>query len=219
MYRSKYDSELEELNLELIRMGAMAEQTIENAMRALDGCDVNLAKRVIEEDDAVDNMARQIESRSLKLIMRQQPVAKDLRSVSAALKMITDLERICDQAADIAEITIMLCGIENIVQPANIRKMGVLAVEMVRLAVDSFVKNSTEIAAQVIRMDDKQDALFDMVKNELIDIVLADRKQVDRAVDFLLIAKYLERISDHAENIADWTGFAVTGVHKKERIL
>lgn len=219
MVRSKYDTELEELKLDLIRMGSMAERAIESTMHALDRCDVELATQVIENDDAVDNLARHIESRSLKLIMRQQPVAKDLRSVSAALKMITDLERICDQAADIADITTILCRSGKVEQPALIRQMGVLAMEMVSLAVDSFVKNSVDIAQKVMRMDDKQDKLFDTVKHELLDIVMQDRNHMDRIVDFLLIAKYLERISDHAENIADWTEFSVTGVHKSERIL
>ncbi len=219
MVRSKYDTELEELKLDLIRMGSMAEQAIEHTMQALDRCDVEQAQSVIENDDAVDNLARHIESRSLKLIMRQQPVAKDLRSVSAALKMITDLERICDQAADIADIITILCRGGKVEQPALIRQMGTLAVEMVSLAVDSFVKNSVEIAHKVMSLDDKQDKLFDTVKHELMDIVMQDRNHMDRIVDYLLIAKYLERISDHAENIADWTEFSVTGVHKSERIL
>ncbi len=217
--RNRYDSELEHLNLDLIRMGAMAEQAIQNAMQVLIDCDITLAQRIIDVDDLVDGMARQIESRSMKLIMKQQPVAKDLRTISTALKMITDIERICDQAADIAEISISLCKNVGFKKPAHIMKMGRLAIEMVRKAVDSYVKLDTGLADSVIEMDDEQDALFNTVKNELVDSVIEDRKSIDHSVDFLLIAKYLERISDHAENIAEWATFAVTGIHKHERIL
>ena len=217
--RNRYESELENLNLDLIRMGAMAETAIRSAMKALNGSDAQLARRIIEDDDLVDGMARQIESRSMKLIMKQQPVAKDLRAVSAALKMITDIERICDQAADIAEMSATMRPGPGFQRPSHIEAMGRLAVEMVRTAVDSYVKLDTELTDKVIAMDDRQDELFNTVKNELVDSMLRDRKDVDASIDYLLIAKYLERISDHAENIAGWTAFAVTGIHKHERIL
>ncbi len=219
MTRNRYEQELEALNLDLIRMGAMTEQAIEQAMQVLDTCDIELAYKVIEADDAVDQMARQIETRSMKLIMKQQPVAGDLRIISAALKMITDLERIGDQAADIAEIAVMLCKKPGGQKPGHIKEMEKQAVDMVRAAVDSYVKMSAEAAGRVIQMDTAQDELFNTVKQELMELAYGDRNAIDYVVDFLLIIKYLERISDHAENIADWTLFAIDGTHKNERIL
>ncbi len=174
---------------------------------------------MIENDDNIDDMARHIESRSMKLIMKQQPVAGDLRIISAALKMITDLERIGDQAADIAEIAIVLCKNPLRQKPEYIGEMEKKAVEMVRAAVDSYVKMSGPLAENVIQMDDVQDGLFNNAKNALMDMALEDRNDIDYVVDYLLIIKYLERISDHAENIADWTLFAINGTHKNERIL
>lgn len=219
MTRTRYEQELEALNLDLIRMGSMTEQSIEQAMQALDACDIDLANKVIESDDQIDEMARHIESRSMKLIMKQQPVAGDLRTISAALKMITDLERIGDQAADIAEIAIMLCKKPGNRKPGHIKEMEKQAVKMVSAAVDAYVKLSEPMAENVIAMDDIQDELFNTVKNELMDIASEDKSAIDYVVDYLLIVKYLERISDHAENIADWTLFAINGTHKNERIL
>lgn len=216
--RSRYDIELEELNLELIRMGALAETAIMQTIELLESHDVELANKIIEEDDHVDGMARHIESRSMKLIMKQQPVAQDLRNISTALKMITDIERICDQAADIAEIALVMDQKEMAV-PQHIPVMGRHAAQMVRLSIDSFVKRDIEIAKKVIQMDDRQDQMFDTVKNELVEIAIQDREAVDGVVDYLLIAKYWERIADHAENIAEWTMFAQTGVHKDKRLL
>ncbi len=217
--KNSYDAELEELKLELIRMGAMAEQAILDAMRVLNDFDMELIASIMENDDVIDEMARRIESRSMKLIMKRQPVAGDLRTVSAALKMVTDLERIGDQAADIAEISKMLRKNPAAKKPAHISAMENTAVTMVHAAVDCYVNMSVESADKVIEMDDTQDGLFNKVKEELIDLAIEDRKNVDAAVDYLMVAKYLERISDHAENIADWTLFAITGIHKKERIL
>lgn len=219
MVRNRFETELEELQLELIRMGALAEQVIENTMLAMESLDIQKAKEIIEDDDTVDNMARQIESKALKIIMRQQPVAKDLRSVSAALKMITDIERICDQAADIAEIIRMLKKHDEVLHLAHIAEMGKTAAKMVHLAVDSFVQNDLDIAVRVIAMDDQQDDLFNQTKNELLNAAIEDSGKIDMVIDYLMIAKYLERISDHAENIADWTTFSITGVHKNERII
>jgi phosphate transport system protein len=219
MVRNRFETELNDLHLELTRMGALAEQVIEDTMLALDTLDSALADKVMEEDDHVDSMARHIESKALKIIMRQQPVARDLRSVSAALKMITDIERICDQAADIAEIIKMLNKRGDGVCLATINDMGRVAINMVRLAVDSFVKDSIDTAERVIKMDDDQDSLFNQAKEELLALALEDRDQIDLVIDCLMIAKYLERISDHAENIADWTTFVVTGMHKNEQII
>lgn len=217
--RNKFDVELENLNLDLIRMGAMAEETITKVLSVIEECDMAGAREIIEDDDLMDAMARQIESRSMKLIMKQQPVAKDLRMISTALKMITDIERICDQAADISEITLTICKNLTIDRPQHIQKMGKRAAQMVHMAVDSYVHRDMELAEQVIELDNEVDRLYDVVKNELLQMAIEDQEKIDQIVDFLMIAKYLERIGDHAENIAEWAMFSETGVHKDKRIL
>ena len=217
--RNKFDVELEDLNLDLIRMGARAEETITKVVSVIENCDMEGAKEIIEDDDLVDAMARQIESRSMKLIMKQQPVAKDLRMISTALKMITDIERICDQAADISEITLCVCKEIVIEKPKHIPKMGKTTAQMVHMAVESYVHRDMELAEKVIEMDNEVDRLYDVVKNELLEMAIRDKDKIDQIVDFLMIAKYLERIGDHAENIAEWTVFSETGVHKDKRIL
>ncbi len=217
--RNKFDVELEDLNLDLIRMGAKAEETINKVLSVIDNCDAEGARQIIEDDDVVDAMSRQIESRSMKLIMKQQPVAKDLRLISTALKMITDIERICDQAADISEITLSVCKEIVIEKPGHIQKMGKTTAQMVHMAVESYVRRDMSIAEKVIEMDNEVDRLYDVVKNELLEMAIADKEKIDQIVDFLMIAKYLERIGDHAENIAEWAVFSETGVHKDKRIL
>ena len=217
--RNKFDIELENLNLDLIRMAAMAEETITKVLRVIEECDTTGAREIIDDDDVVDAMARQIESRSMKLIMKQQPVAKDLRMISTALKMITDIERICDQAADISEITLSICKNLTIRRPQHIQKMGKRAAQMVHMAVDSYVHRDMVMAEQVIDLDNEVDRLYDVVKTELLNMAIKDKEKIDQIVDFLMIAKYLERIGDHAETIAEWAMFSETGVHKDKRIL
>ena len=204
--RNRFDVELEDLNLDLIRMGARAEQTITKVVKVIENCDVEGAKEIIE-------------SRSMKLIMKQQPVAKDLRMISTALKMITDIERICDQAADISEITLSVCKNLLIEKPQHIPKMGRTTAQMVHMAVDSYVHRDVGLAEEVKEMDNEVDRLYDVVKNELLNVAIEDKEKIDQIVDFLMIAKYLERIGDHAENIADWAIFSETGVHKDSRII
>jgi len=217
--RNKFDIELEDLHLDLIRMGARAEETIKKVVNVIETCDMEGAREIIEDDDIVDGMARQIESRSMKLIMKQQPVATDLRMISTALKMITDIERICDQAADISEITLCVCKEVMITKPRHIPKMGHTTAQMVHMAVDSYVHRDMKLAEQVIEMDNEVDHLYDVVKTELLEMAIENREKIDQIVDFLMIAKYLERIGDHAENIAEWAVFSETGVHKDRRIL
>ncbi|MEG1990573.1 MAG: phosphate signaling complex protein PhoU, partial [Christensenella sp.] len=194
--RNKFDVELEELHLDLIRMGARAEQTITKVISVIENCDAEGAREIIEDDDLVDAMARRIESRSMKLIMKQQPVAKDLRMISTALKMITDIERICDQAADISEITLSLC--KDKITAKHIPKMGFVTAQMVHMAVDSYVHRDMGLAEEVIKMDDEVDHLYDIVKTELLEMAINDKEKIDQIVDLLMIAKYLERIGDHA---------------------
>ncbi len=217
--RMAFDKALEDLNMDLVNMGGMAENAIEKSITALKKQDIILAKQVIQGDNAVDEMERSIEGKCLKLILQQQPVAKDLMFISTALKMITDIERICDQAEDIAEITLRFEGLEYIKEPVHIEQMSEIASDMVRKSIDAHVKHDIELAKKVIDMDDEVDSLFIIVKNELIDLAIQNKENGDQVIDFLMIAKYLERIGDHAVNIAEWVIFNITGEHKNEKIL
>ena len=212
--RSRFDEQLNKLNAELIDMGTLIEHAIEESARALASRDIPRAKTVIALDREVDQKEREVESLCLKLLLQQQPVAKDLRFISAALKMITDMERIGDQAADIAEIVTML---ENKREKdlVGILEMAGETVKMVRQSIDAFVRRDLTLAEWVIQMDDGVDELFVCCKDALIEILREDRDAGALALDLLMIAKYLERIGDHAVNIAEWVVFAITGVHKE----
>ncbi len=211
--RSQFDKELELLNEQLIEMGNLIESSIKAAVSALKEQNVELAKRVLESDDQVDDMEKEIEERCLKLLLRHQPVAKDLRLISSALKMITDMERIGDQAADISEITIMMAGKPYIKDIVHIPQMADIAIKMVKYSIDSFVNKDIELIKKVVLMDDQVDDLFDIIKNELVDIVSGNIEHKEQAIDLLMIAKYFERIGDHAQNIAEWVYYAITGKH------
>lgn len=211
--RSRFEKELKYLNDELIEMGNLIESSINAAVAALKEQDIELAKRIIEKDNEIDQKEKDIEERCLKLILRQQPVAGDLRLISAALKMITDMERIGDQAADICEIIIRLADTAYIKDIVHIPQMADVAIKMVKSSIDSFVKRDTELVKVVIKLDDEVDELFNIVKNELIDIVRKDLEHKEQVIDFLMIAKYFERIGDHAQNIAEWVYYAIVGEH------
>lgn len=212
--RSRFDEQLALLNKELIEMGAMCEESINMATRALSEYDKELAKKVAPLDIEIDQKEREIESMCLKLLLQQQPVAKDLRQVSAALKMITDMERIGDQAEDIAEIVTYLDG-RSSAQIGLLKEMAAAAIKMVTQSVDAYVKHDTILAEQVISDDDTVDEYFDRVKRMLIDKIAQDPNEGEHAIDLMMIAKYFERIGDHAVNIAEWVIFSVTGVHKE----
>ncbi len=212
--RSRFDEQLALLNKELIEMGAMCEESINMATRALSECDKELAKKVAPLDIEIDQKEREIESMCLKLLLQQQPVAKDLRQVSAALKMITDMERIGDQAEDIAEIVTYLDG-RSSAQIGLLKEMAAAAIKMVTQSVDAYVKHDTILAEQVISDDDTVDEYFDRVKRMLIDKIAQDPNDGEHTIDLMMIAKYFERIGDHAVNIAEWVIFSVTGVHKE----
>lgn len=212
--RSRFDEQLALLNKELIEMGAMCEESINMATRALSECDKELAKKVAPLDIEIDQKEREIESMCLKLLLQQQPVAKDLRQVSAALKMITDMERIGDQAEDIAEIVTYLDG-RSSAQIGLLKEMAAAAIKMVTQSVDAYVKHDTILAEQVISDDDTVDEYFDRVKRMLIDKIAQDPNEGEHAIDLMMIAKYFERIGDHAVNIAEWVIFSVTGVHNE----
>ena len=213
--RKKYTQQLEKLDNMLVEMGALIETAIAMATKALVQQDIELAKKAIAYDKEVDEKEREIESLCLKLLLQQQPVAKDLRLISAALKMITDMERIGDQAADVAEITIMLAGTPYIKKLEHIPLMAEATVKMVTDSIDAFVKKDLSIAESVIAYDDVVDDLFDTIRNELIELIRIDSVNSEQAVDLLMIAKYFERIGDHAENIAEWVVFSITGRHKE----
>ncbi len=216
--RIRFDEELEILNTELIQMGALVEYSIQNAVKALETKDVNLAKKAIEFDTEIDNLEKEIEGICLKLLLQQQPVAKDLRQISTALKMITDMERIGDQAADISEIMLRY---ENVPYTSNIEditKMAEATIKMVRDSIDAFVAKDLNLADSVVKYDDVVDELFVTIRSELIDNIRKDASVGEEAMDFFMIAKYLERIGDHATNIAGWVRFSITGRHWSQEL-
>ena len=213
--RSRFDEQLAQLNKQLIEMGALCEEVISMASRALMDGDLPLAAKVAPLDAEIDQKERDIENLCLKLLLQQQPVAKDLRQISAALKMITDMERIGDQAEDIAEIIKFLNG-RTVENGALIREMASAAIKMVTESVDAFVKHDIMLAEKVVSDDDVVDRYFDQVKQKLIERIAQQPADGEYALDLLMIAKYFERIGDHAVNLAEWVIFSVTGVHKEE---
>ena len=212
--RNRFDEQLAELNKEIIEMGSMCEEVIDKATKAINLGDVQLAKTVKESGASIDQMERDIESRCMKLLLHQQPVARDLRMISAALKMITDMERIGDQAEDIAEIVAFLGG-RTVGEMKLISEMAYKTIEMVTASVDAFVKKDTVIAEKVIEQDDIVDNYFSDIKTSIINWIANNPEDGEFALDLLMIAKYLERIGDHATNIAEWVIFSVTGIHKE----
>jgi len=216
--RNRFESQLQQLNRELLEMGALIERAIENASQALVKQDIAAAEHAITIDRDVDQKERDIETLCLKLLLQQQPVAGDLRLISAALKMITDMERIGDQAADISEIVIYLSGKPYIKTLEHLPRMASAAIDMVSGSIDAYVKKDLTLAGRIARMDDVIDNLFDIVKNELIALIGEDAGNGEQAIDLLMIAKYFERIGDHAQNIAEWVEYSITGVHKGEEL-
>lgn len=211
--RSRFDNDLEKLNSELIEMGNLIESSIEAAVTALKTKNIQLAMRVVEGDKEVNAMEREIEDLCLKLILQQQPVARDLRMISAALKMITDMERIGDQASDISEITIRLSSEKYLKELIHIPQMADATIKMVRDSIDAFVRRDVALAEEVIKYDDIVDNLFDVIKTELIGYIRNSTDSSEQAIDFIMIAKYFERIGDHAQNIAEWVYYAIKGDH------
>lgn len=213
--RKSFDEQLAALSTELIEMGALCEEAIAAAAKTLIDDDDKLVQSVINMEDEIDRREHIIENMCFKLFLKQQPVARDLRRISAALKMITDMERIGDQALDITE---MSDYIRNAAYPEHIDlgEMARAAVKMVTESVDAYVKQDVEMAGNVIAYDDVLDKLFVDVKKAVTDMISADPQTGEYAVDLMMTAKYFERIGDHAVNIAEWVEFSVTGVHKGE---
>ena len=212
--RNRFDEQLAQLNKELIEMGALCEEVIALASEALTRGSVQLAAKVAPLDAEIDRKERTIESLCLKLLLQQQPVARDLRRISAALKMITDMERIGDQAEDIAEIITFLNG-RTAESAALLREMARATIKMVTESVDAFVKHDIILAEKVVSYDDTVDNYFEQVKDGLIARIADNPDDGEYDLDLLMIAKYFERIGDHAVNIAEWVMFSVTGVHKE----
>lgn len=212
--RNRFDRQLAQLNRELTEMGALCEEVIALASRALTEGDKTLAAKVAPVDAEIDEKERSIESLCLKLLLQQQPVARDLRQISAALKMITDMERIGDQAEDIAEIVSFLDGAAE--HDDLLRQMAQAVIRMVTDSVDAYVKQDTNLAKRVIARDDQVDEYFNQVKRRLIGCIAQDPENGESVLDLLMIAKYYERIGDHATNIAEWVIFSVTGAHPPE---
>ena len=211
--RSRYDEELKNLHGALIDMGAMIESAISGAITALENRDIQKAKDIIAYDEVIDAQERLIEEMCMKLLLRQQPVARDLRKISTALKLITDMERIGDHAADISELAIMLRDLPQM-NSNSLREMAVQTSTMLISSVEAYVEQDEEKARAVIRQDDVVDDLFVTVKSEMIEAIRQNSDFSEAAADLLMAAKYFERIGDHATNIAEWTVYAFTGRHE-----
>jgi len=212
--RSRFDERLDILHNSMIEMGAMIESAISKATRALVEQDAALANEVMNMDKSIDDKEKDIEGQCLKLLLSQQPVARDLRQISAALKMITDMERIGDQAADISEICVYLAEQKYIKELEHIPQMANATIKMVTDSIDAYVKKDLALAQAVIDCDDVVDELFTQIKADLIGLVHKDVSNGEQAFDLMQIAKYYERIGDHATNIAEWVIFSITGSHE-----
>lgn len=216
MMRTRYEKQLEQLNNEMIHMGCLIEKAIESAITALVNQNEELARKIMAGDEEINEQESAIEGLCMKLLLCQQPVATDLRNVSAALKMVTDMERIGDQAADIAEISLLFSGQTYIKKLTHIQEMAAETTDMVVKCMEAYVGRDLNKAQSVIDRDDKVDGLFNEVKNELIEMIAVDRSCGEQATDLLMVAKYFERIGDHATNIAEWVIYSITGEHKSQ---
>jgi phosphate transport system protein len=212
--RNRLDTQLDKLNNQLISMGALCENAIAIAVKALMNNDIVLAKSVKTVEIEIDQKEKEIENLCLNLILQQQPVAKDLRLISAALKMITDMERIGDQAADIAEI-VSYIDLSASIHKVHISDMAGATIKMVTDSIDAFVKHDLKLAEEVIQYDDIVDELFCKIKTDVISLITGNPQSGEQFVDIIMIAKYLERIGDHATNIAEWVVFSINGKHKE----
>lgn len=219
MYRSRFEKELDELNSDLIKLGGLIGQAITRSIEALVTQDKDLAGVVIAGDKEINSLARHIESEALKILLRQQPVANDLRVISTALKMVTDMERIGDQSEDICSIVLHLCDEEYQTKLIIIPLMAENVKQMVNSCIDSFIKLDIILAKKVIEMDEQVDIQFAKVRQNMIELIRQQPEYADQAIYLMMVAKYLEKIGDHAENIAEWVIFCKTGERKNIKIL
>ena len=207
--RSKFDEQLHLLNQEMMQMGSMIEDSIQKAINALIDQNVELAKKIMDNDTQIDHEQKKIENLCFNLLMQQQPVAKDLRVISAAMKMVTDMERIGDHAADISEMTILMSKTKYLPNLEHINRMASETVQMLIRSIEAYVEKDMNKAVDVIASDDVVDDLFDKNKTELIEQIQREPQSAESAADMLMVAKYFERIGDHATNIAEWVIFAL----------
>lgn len=207
--RSKFDEQLVELNHEMIRMGTMIEESIAQAVKALCNKDADLARQIMAGDEEIDRAQKRIENICFNLLIQQQPVARDLRTITAAMKMVTDMERIGDHAADISEMTISMGKSEHEANLDHINKMASETVLMLNWSIEAYVGKDKMKAKEVIEHDDVVDALFDETKKDIIRLILENPKDGEEATDLLMVAKYFERIGDHATNIAEWVIYSL----------
>lgn len=212
--RNRFDEQLALLNKEIISMGSMIEQSIEMAVDALIHQDVKKAQKAMDSDKEIDHQEKEIENLCLRLLLQQQPVARDLRVISAALKMITDMERIGDHATDLSELTIIMAGKPYMKKLEHIEQMAKETMLMLISSLEAYVNKNLDQAREVIEHDDIVDELFVQVKTDLIALIHEDADNGEQAADLLMAAKYFERIGDHATNIAEWVIFSITGKHK-----
>lgn len=210
--REQFEEQLEELHKEVTEMGNLCEQAISLAASVLLGGNAEEAKKVFGKDALIDRKEREIEDLCMRLFLHQQPVARDLRSVSAALKMVSDMERIGDQASDIAELSRWIKD-DSFMNKVSLGEMAKETKQMVVDSVEAFVKNDEDLVKQVIKADDRVDALFDQVKEEIVGLIKEKGIDAKESLDLLMAAKYFERIGDHAVNIAEWVEYSITGVH------
>ena len=213
--RNRFDQQLEKLNVELVTMGALCEDAVTYAIRALFDRESDMVERAEEAERQIDQMERDIESTCMRLLLQQQPVARDLRVISSALKMIGDMERIGDQAADIAEIVKYLKE-DEVPNLGHLREMSDFAAGMVTASINSFVRQDLDLARKVILDDDVVDEYFEKVKEALIGLIAEGDRDGAFLLDILMIAKYIERVGDHATNIAEWVVYSITGTHPEE---
>lgn len=216
--RSKFDEQLAELNKEMVRMGNMIEQSIAKAVNAFYKQDVEQAKKIMEADYEVDRAQKKIENICFNLLIQQQPVARDLRTITAAMKMVTDIERIGDHAADIAEMTILMSGGPAVQNLDHINKMASEAVLMLNWSIEAYVEKDVKKARDVIERDNVVDNLFDQNKKDIIQMILNNPQAGEQVIDLLMVAKYFERIGDHATNIAEWVIYALEPKVEMEQV-
>ncbi|MDD3122169.1 MAG: phosphate signaling complex protein PhoU [Candidatus Izemoplasmatales bacterium] len=214
-YRNQFDKELESLKLSLIQMGDMVIDNINEGFRSFLNLDIVLAEEIIKNDKLVNDQEYAIEKECMRIILREQPVAKDLRLITAVLKMITDLERIGDHAADISKMTIFMEKTHNVFPLPQMNLMTKACQKMIKKSLDSFVGNDISLAYEVIKDDDEVDMYFDEVKQIVAKAIRSSSIDADYALYLMMVAKYLERIGDHAVNIGEWVIFSITGEHKK----
>jgi phosphate transport system protein len=219
MVRARFDQKLNELHVDIAKMGGLVEAAIRSSIEAFRINDLKMCKEIIENDKVIDEMEKVIESKCLWLIAREQPVASDLRKTTTALKLLTDMERIGDHAEDIADLTMRIAEKNTFADSSHIHEMAAVAIDMVNSAITAYINSDLELARETIKRDDVVDDYFNLIKHELAQTFKTQPYNLDNAIDYLQIAKYLERIGDHAVNICEWVLFSQTGEHKNTKVF